>query len=176
MRAPLLTIPTICLALALAACGDDEQTAKAPALPPGLSQELASQSEQVAGTLEAGDPCAAQAQAAVLQASVNSAIAAGGVPDQLKAEVRAGADRISSGIVCEPASPPTATEETTTTPTVPDCDTLQQQLDQLDEHDKSLDDQRKALEEQLKDFCEDHGHGEEGGPGNSGNAPGHNKD
>ena len=41
-------------ALALAACGGDEPTAKAPALPAGLSQELASQSEQVAATLQAG--------------------------------------------------------------------------------------------------------------------------
>jgi hypothetical protein len=195
-----LSILGLCFALALAACGEDEQTAKAPRLPGALAEHLASQSELVASSLDAGKECLADAQAAIFKSSVESAIAGGGVPPPLQPQLKLSADRLASDVKCEqPAPEPTAVPTTTTEDKPappPDCDAIEEQLRQLEEQRKDqekavkqdkdaaerlkqqFEQQKQALEEQRQAACEEGGGGEDlgggdEGPGNSENAPGH---
>lgn len=178
------TLMALCAALALGACGGDDEGSQPAKLPDALAQQLASQSEAVAASLDSGNECLADSQAAVLHASVESAIAGGGVPARLEDELRAGADRLASGIDCAPTPAAPTTTPTTTTPTEPDCATLEAMKQQLEEQRKQthelpdelkhqLEDQQHAIDEQLKAACEGGDHGDSSGPGNSENAPGH---
>lgn len=80
-----LWLTLFCL-LTLAACGggDDEAAPQAPAIPQALAEDLASQAEAIADTLEAGDECGAAHQADDLVAAVDVAVAEGRIPSELQ--------------------------------------------------------------------------------------------
>jgi len=87
--------------LASAGCGG---ATDGPALPPDVGAELATAAGDVTGALEAGDPVAAQAEAAELLAAVEAALASGEVSRPLAREVRRGAQRLAA--LVEAAQPP----------------------------------------------------------------------
>jgi hypothetical protein len=167
---------TVCSAavLALAACGggSDDAGGPAPALPAGLGNELAAETADVEQALAAGDPVAAREEAVELVELVDAAIARGDVPDALRGELRAGAERLLA-LVPPPPAPPPAPEPPPPPPAPEedDCEALQEQLDLLEEQIDELpnDDpardvlegERDILKEQLKE-CERGDGGEEG--------------
>jgi hypothetical protein len=87
--------------LASAGCGGGTD---GPALPPDVGAELATAAGDVTAALEAGNPVAAQAEAAELLAAVEAALATGEVPRPLAREVRRGAQRLAA--LVEAAQPP----------------------------------------------------------------------
>jgi hypothetical protein len=100
---PLLTGTSILAALALAACGGSQPDRAA--LPRALGQRLAATADRVAAELEAGDAARARERAFALRAQLRTAIAAGAVPAELRAPLRAGVARLL-GELPKPSPPP----------------------------------------------------------------------
>ena len=76
-------------ALTLAGCGGgSEQTSSEPVIPAPVADDLASQSEEIAASLEGGDVCGAAQQADVLNDAVNQAVANGRIPRALQEELQ----------------------------------------------------------------------------------------
>jgi hypothetical protein len=144
-------------ALALAGCGGGDDAAP-PTLPTGVADGLATQSESVAETLEAGDTCGAAQEADALVAAVEAAIASGEVPVAFRASLRGTAVDLQDRINC----PPSDEEQQQ------DCDALEEDKAALEEELKDtkgkgrkrmLEEQIQALEEQIQ-ACRG-AHGEE---------------
>jgi hypothetical protein len=77
---------TGCSALALAACGGDEQnvdrpTVTGPTIDAAVAEPLAERSDKVAALLDSGDTCAAREEAALLRADLTKAINADSIPE-----------------------------------------------------------------------------------------------
>jgi hypothetical protein len=99
-----MALPALVVAvLLLAACGGDvqETAPEEPALPSALAEELATQADRLAETLEAGDLCQAERQADELAAAATAAISSEEVPAVLEEELRSTVDLLVSGIACE---------------------------------------------------------------------------
>jgi hypothetical protein len=86
-----------------AACGGDvpEATSEEPALPPALAEELATQADRLADTLDAGDLCTAERRAEELAAAATAAISSEQVPAAMEEELRSTVDVLVNGIKCE---------------------------------------------------------------------------
>jgi hypothetical protein len=98
----LATVPV------LAACGSSDDSGEA-SLSSTTAEELASQSEQIAEELEAGDDCAAAHSADDLDAAVAEAE----IPEELRTEVEGATQQLVDQVNCEQPED-TTTEETTT--------------------------------------------------------------
>jgi hypothetical protein len=99
----LLALIALGAVLALTACGGSDQiSAETPRLPRALANELADLSEQVAAALDAGDVCGAAGLADELESAVETAVAEGDVPPELRPELEAAAVELQNGINCPP--------------------------------------------------------------------------
>jgi hypothetical protein len=99
----------VAASVALAGCGDDsepepEQPARIPA---SVAERLASLSEETAAALERDDTCDAEVAADELARTAEEVESR--VPAQLRPEVRAGVEQLTSRIDCVP--PPSVEEE-----------------------------------------------------------------
>src|SRR5262245_60688395 len=115
-------LAALVLATVVAACGDSETPAKAPRIPAGIAERLASLSDETAAELEAGDDCAAQETADELERKALEAERE--IPEELRGELREGGQQLTASISCEPVTViETVPEETTTgKPECPDDD------------------------------------------------------
>jgi hypothetical protein len=95
-------------ALCLAGCGggSDHRTAPQPKLPRAVAAPLASQSDEVASTLDAGDSCAALERAQKLQQDTVAAINAGRVPATFQEQLASTVGDLVSRIQCVPPPKP----------------------------------------------------------------------
>jgi hypothetical protein len=103
-RARGLSVPALLVAVVLlAGCGGDDPEAapEQPALPSALAEELATQADGLADTLEAGDLCAAERRAEELAATATAAISREQVPTAMEEELRSTVDLLVSRIACE---------------------------------------------------------------------------
>jgi hypothetical protein len=141
---------TLAVALALAAvpilgaCGSSEDSSQA-SLSSATAEELASQSEQIAEALDAGDTCVAAHRADDLDAAVAEA----DIPEELRTEVEDATQQLVDQVNCEPPPEETTTEETTTEETT------------TQEEEKKPEDDEKSKEEDSS-----------GPPGKGGEPPG----
>lgn len=98
---------TACSAVALAACGGGETTVEeranpGPPIERSTAEELAVRSEDVARLLEAGDNCAAMAEAGRLRDELNAAIERGVIPEVYLEDLSGVVNEIQAQIpVCE---------------------------------------------------------------------------
>lgn len=90
-------------ALALAGCGGggSEVTPSEPAIPAPVADDLASQSDAIAASLEGGDVCGAAEQADGLNASVNNAVQNGQIPRALQGELQKVVTELVNTVNCE---------------------------------------------------------------------------
>jgi hypothetical protein len=141
----------VALALAavpvLGACGSSDDSGEA-SLSSATAEELASQSEQIAAELDAGDTCAAAHRADDLDAAVAEA----DIPEELRTEVEDATQQLVDQVNCEPPPEETTTEETTTEETT------------TQEEEKKPEDDEKSKEEDSS-----------GPPGKGGEPPGQEK-
>jgi hypothetical protein len=95
-------------ALCLAGCGggSGHRTAPQPKLPRAVAAPLASQSDEVARTLDAGDACAALERAQKLQQDTVAAINAGRVPGSFQEQLASTVGDLVSRIECVPPAKP----------------------------------------------------------------------
>jgi hypothetical protein len=190
-RATLIAAAAV--AAVLAGCGGDEEPQRErPKLPRQVAAALATESEDIAQALDAGEDCAAHRKAQALRAHIGDTVSGGQVPPKLGVEMGEAAETLADAIECEPAPPqptepqPTTTQETT--PALTGCEAIAAQLEQLKRQDeqtkqgpggpvgkelkKRLKEQAKDLEQQLKQQCGEGDGDEEDGPEDSENAPG----
>jgi hypothetical protein len=156
-------------AVALAGCGGDgEAPAPAPTLPRALASDLAAQSDAIAEAYAAGDVCGAAGQADVLLDAVMAAIEEGRVPGAFQESLTSTANELVNQINCPEPEPPPAEEEEEGQV---GCEELVEQKDVLEEARKDakgkgkqerLDEQIRALEQQIEACQEGGGDGEEG--------------
>jgi hypothetical protein len=150
--------------LALAGCGGGDATPEEPALPPGLAERLAEQSDSIADNLDAGDTCAAAQEADVLHDQAQAAIDAGDVPPALQDELMSTVTELVDTVNCPQPPPPPPPE---------DCEALEEQKKALEEEKKDAEGEEKeqleveikALEEQLNACKEGKGKGKNGNGG-----------
>ena len=89
-------------ALTLAGCGGgSEQTSSEPVIPAPVADDLASQSEEIAASLEGGDVCGAAQQADVLNDAVNQAVANGRIPRALQSELQSVVSELVDTVNCQ---------------------------------------------------------------------------
>jgi hypothetical protein len=89
-------------ALALAGCGGgSEVTPSEPAIPAPVADDLASQSDAIAASLEGGDVCGAAQQADALNDSVNNAVQNGQIPRVLQGELQKVVAELVNTVNCE---------------------------------------------------------------------------
>jgi hypothetical protein len=93
----------------LGACGSSDDSDEA-ALSSATAEDLASQSEQIADELDAGDDCAAAHRADDLDAAVAEA----DIPEELRTEVEGATQQLVDQVNCAPPPEETTTEKTTT--------------------------------------------------------------
>jgi hypothetical protein len=94
----------ICCALLAAGCGGGGGGGE-PSLPSDLAEQLAARSDSAAARLEAGEFCAARADATTLQSRTIAAINSGRVPAELQEELLGSVNALLEAISC---TPPTA--------------------------------------------------------------------
>jgi hypothetical protein len=88
-------------ALALAGCGGgSEATPSEPVIPARVADDLATQSEEIAASLESGDRCGAARQADALNDSVNQAVTKGQIPRTLQAELQSVVSELVDNVNC----------------------------------------------------------------------------
>jgi hypothetical protein len=108
-RARALAVTLVLAAVpVLSACGSSDDSGDA-SLSSATAEELASQSEQIADELDAGDDCAAAHRADDLDAAVAEA----DIPEELRTEVEGATQQLVDQVNCEQPEE-TTTEETTT--------------------------------------------------------------
>jgi hypothetical protein len=103
--------------VAAVGCGGDDGggagAQAAPQLPAALAADLATRSDAVAERLDANDPCAARAEAEVLQEETIAAVNDGRVPARYQEELTGAVNSLVASIECplqvEPP-PPTVSE------------------------------------------------------------------
>ena len=95
----------------LAGCGGgDDEAAASGSLPAKTAEELAGMSDGIGDALEAGDTCEAAHQADELKSAVSEA----DIPEDLRAEVEAGADQLVNQVNCDDQEEEGEDEKTTT--------------------------------------------------------------
>jgi len=137
---------------ALSACGGSEEQVPPPKLPRALGSDLATQSDAVAESLDAGEACQAAEQARGLQQAVQDAIAADEVPRALRRPLVSAVEPL-----CERPEEPAVS-----------CDALEAKKQELEEQKKeiekafkedkeererrkkAIEEEKKALEEELR--------------------------
>jgi hypothetical protein len=142
--------------LALGACGGGDARPEEAALPPGVAERLAEQSDAIADKLDAGDTCGAAREADLLNDEAQAAIDAGDVPPAFQAELMSTVAELVDNVNCPQPPPPPADEE---------CEELEEQKKALEEEKKDaegnekeqLEAEIKALEEQIKECKEGEG-------------------
>jgi hypothetical protein len=103
---------TGCSALALAACGGEEQqvdrrTQTGPTIDAGVAEPLAQRSDKVAALLDSGDTCAAREEAARLRADLTEAINADSIPELYLEELSGVVNELEAQIPpCQQPEPP----------------------------------------------------------------------
>lgn len=102
MRSRSVWLTALSIALVLAGCGGEQAAPPAPRLPQALAQDLASESEAVARSLEAGDSCGAAEQARQLQQAVIDAINQARVPNAFHEELQGAVNALAGEIICVP--------------------------------------------------------------------------
>jgi hypothetical protein len=148
----------LALALALAACGGEDEADKPvrPKLPAELATALAYESDQIAASLAEGRECAAHRQAQALRAHVGDAVGSGQVPPALGREMSAAASSLDDGIVCEPPPPPAPEPEPKEKkPVATPCEQLEGQLAQLEAQAEQAKAQEEAAQGQDKQAAKD---------------------
>lgn len=141
----------VAIALVGAGCGDSDdggsEPAEPPVIPARVAEELAKRSDEVSAKLSEGDLCAAAHKADELVNEVDKAEKE--IPSELHAELKQGAEQLQNTANC----PPPPEEE---------------------DKDEEKDKEKEKDDEGEGGYADEPLLGEEG-PGNSGNAPGHNK-
>lgn len=143
------------LALAAAGCGDDDGGGSPPTppepatIPAMVGEKLAKKSDEVAAKLNEGDLCEAARKADELAREVDKA--ADRIPPELLSELRAGTEQLVNTANCPPPPEPEKGKG-------------------KDKDEEEGDGEGDYGEEEI--FGEGDG---DSAPGNSGNAPGHNK-
>jgi hypothetical protein len=108
---------TGCSALALAACGGDEQnvdrpTVTGPTIDAVVAEPLAERSDKVAALLDGGDTCAAREEAARLRADLTEAINADSIPELYLEDLSGVVNELEAQIPpCQQAEPPPTESE-----------------------------------------------------------------
>lgn len=103
---------TACSALALAACGGDENGAERrtdtqPTIESAVAERLASRSDKVAGLLSSGDACAAKDEAGRLRAELTRAINDRAIPELYLEDLSGAVNELEAQIPpCEVTQPP----------------------------------------------------------------------
>ncbi len=96
------TLAVLCLAIALAGCGGGSSPTTAPAeLPRAVADDLASKSDAIADTLDAGDQCRAAQLADELKNAVEAAVSGGQVPSAFQGELVRNATELQNEVNCE---------------------------------------------------------------------------
>jgi hypothetical protein len=101
-----------CSALALAACGGEEQqvdrrTPTGPTIDAGVAEPLAQRSDKVAALLDGGDTCAAREEAARLRADLTEAINADSIPELYLEDLSGVVNELEAQIPpCQQPEPP----------------------------------------------------------------------
>ena len=91
------------LAVAVCGCGGGGGAAAPARLPHALGADLAARASAVEASLAIGDACGAAAEATQLRDTVASAVAAGQVPEALRAPLSRSVDSLAGEIACVPA-------------------------------------------------------------------------
>jgi hypothetical protein len=126
-------IALLVIAAALAASGCGSSTSGS--LPPDLARALAARSDEVARSLERGDPCAAERLATALRLEAGQAVAAGEVPAALAPELRRRTARLAAAITCV-APPPVAPPPVAEPPPPPPSDDRKGTKEKPKKHEK----------------------------------------
>ena len=164
---PCLTA-LVCAAVLAGCGGNGEETAPGPTLPQGLAADLADRSDAIAASYAGGDVCGAAGQADDLLAAVLAAIDEGRVPPEFQESLTGTANKLVNEINC--AEAPATTEEEAP----PDCSALVEEKDALEEAKKDtkgkgrkrhLDEQIKALEQEIEACQQREGEGDDGDEG-----------
>ena len=141
------------VALVSAGCGDSssepEPLEVAAVIPAKEAEELAKRTDEVADLVAAGDTCGAARKADELQDEVEKS--SGEIPPELLSELQAGAEQLVNITNCPP--PP-------------------EKKPKKDKHDEDDEGDGDGGYDEEEIFGEGDG---DSSPGNSGNAPGHNK-
>jgi hypothetical protein len=160
---PCLTA-LVCAAVLAGCGGNGEETAPGPTLPQGLASDLADRSDAIADAYASGDVCGAAGQADDLLAAVLAAIEEGRVPAEFQESLTGTANKLVNEINCAEEAPATTDEEAQ-----PDCSALVEEKDALEEAKKDtkgkgrkrqLDEQIKALEQEIEACQQGEGEGE----------------
>jgi hypothetical protein len=122
VRLTIGVVAVVVAASTLAACGGDDEAAKAPRIPAAVAERLAVLSDETAAALEAGDDCAAQESADELEREALEADAQ--IPAELRGQVREGVQRLTASISCEPE--PVIVTETVPEETTPEETTTEE--------------------------------------------------
>ena len=93
----------VVLAVAACGCGGGGAAPAQPRLPHALGVDLAARASAVEASLAIGDACGAAAEATQLRDTVASAVAAGQVPEALRAPLSRSVDSLAGEIACVPA-------------------------------------------------------------------------
>ena len=165
---PCLTA-LVCAAVLAGCGGDGEEAPPGPTLPRGLASDLAAQSDAVADAYAAGDVCGAAGQADDLLDAVLVSIQEGRVPAEFQEPLTATANKLVNEINCAEEAPAPTEEEQ---PDAPGCDDLEAQKQALEEEkkdkngkgkakgrDRQLDEQIKALEQEIEECQQGEGEG-----------------
>lgn len=92
--------------LSASGCGAGESREESQLLPRDLGADLVRRAERVTASIENGDGCKAQRQAAQLRRIVSRAIAQKRVPPELQGELRRRSSGLAGSVVCVQPPPP----------------------------------------------------------------------
>jgi hypothetical protein len=97
---PSSTVAALALLLVLAACGGENASQSRTGIPADVAARLASQSDAIAASLEAGDECGAAHEADDLRSAAEQAVARGSVPAEFRDELEAAVSALQNDVNC----------------------------------------------------------------------------
>ena len=146
------------VAAALAGCGgrDDAVAPQEPRLPRPVGETLAARSVAIADLLDQGDDCRARAEAVALRGDVREAVESQRIPEELRPQLEATADRLLAEISCVEAPPVSGGEEVN--------EEEDEEADDDKEKKPKKDKEKKDKDKEKKDDGEEHEREEDAPP------------